>query len=44
MDSDNIRIGVIIGLEESGGEGILVVEDEEAKDIVSSTSRGQPSI
>lgn len=34
MDSDDIRIGVIIGLEESGGEGILVVEDQDAKDIV----------
>jgi len=34
MNSDDIRIGVIIGLEESGGEGVLVVEDEEAKDIV----------
>jgi hypothetical protein len=34
MNSDDIRIGIIIGLEESGGEGVLVVKDEQAKDIV----------
>jgi hypothetical protein len=34
MKSDDVRIGAIIGLEDTGRGGVLVIEDREEHDIV----------